>query len=277
MCVSNYQHTTAEGDPADVPIRHATTVVIVRDDPQFEVLMVQRTSRVAFGPSAWVFPGGRVDPEDAIDSDDVITGLTDAEASALLDIETGGLAWWIAGIRETVEESGLLLVDSTSEPSTASIGAVRQAVHEDSSRLVPALREHGLRVDLGAMHEVARFVTPVGPPRRFDTRFLLACAPPDQPISPDHGEIVATRWVQPEEALSMWRGDEFPLMSVTVRILACLGRYESAEAVLAKVKHRPPTRRVRVDDPKGEYRVLLPEDPGYESAELEVEHGWVRL
>lgn len=239
--------------------------------------MVQRTSRVAFGASAWVFPGGRVDPEDAVDADDVVTGLTDDVASDLLDIESGGLAWWIAGIRETVEEAGLLLVDPGSNPSPASIDAVREAVHRDSGELIPALRSLGLVADLGVMHEVARFVTPLGPPRRFDTRFLLTGAPEDQTVTPDEGEVVAARWVAPDEALELWSAEEFPLMSVTHRMLACLRRYSSASDVLTHAASRPPTRRVRVDDPEGAYRVLLPEDPGYETADLEVEHGWVRL
>lgn len=239
--------------------------------------MVQRTSRMAFGPSAWVFPGGRVDPEDAVDADDVVTGLSDAEASEMLDVESGGLAWWVAGIRETVEEAGLLLVDNESNPSRESIVAVRDAVHEDSGLLVPALRQQGLRVDLGGIHEVARFVTPAGPPRRFDTRFLLTHAPDDQLVTPDESEVVAAQWVSPGEALEFWHNDDFPMMSVTHRMLGCLRRYESAEAVLAQAAGRPSTRRVRVDDPDGEYRVLLPEDPGYDDADLEIEHGWVRL
>ena len=267
----------ADGDPTQVPVAHAATVMIVRDRPRYEVLMVQRTARVAFGASAWVFPGGRVDPEDAIDAGDVVTGLDDAAASSYLERESGGLAWWVAAVRETVEEAGLLLVDGSSNPAAESIAEVRDAVHRDSGELIPALRSRGLVVDLSGMHEVARFVTPVGPPRRFDTRFLLAGAPADQEVSPDEGEVVAARWIAPSEALELWRAEEFPLMSVTHRMLACLRRYPSAEAALLRAAQRPATRRVRVDDPDGEYRVLLPEDPGYADADLEVEHGWVRL
>lgn len=251
--------------------------MIVRDDPRFEVLMVQRTSSVAFGASAWVFPGGRVDPEDAVGVDGTITGLDDVAASSMLGVESGGLAWWVAGVRETVEEAGLLLVDSGSVPSVESIRAVREAVHRDSGSLLPALREHGLRVDLADVHEVARFITPEGPPRRFDTRFLLAQAPLGQDVSPDEGEVVEARWVEPAEAIDRWRADAFPLMSVTHRMLACLRRYGSVAEILETARQRPATRRVRVDDPHGEYRVLLPEDDGYADADLEIEHGWVRL
>jgi 8-oxo-dGTP pyrophosphatase MutT (NUDIX family) len=275
--VAQYQHAMSEDDPTSVPIRDATTVMIVRDEPRFEVLMVQRTSKVAFGASAWVFPGGRVDPEDAIGADGAVTGLDDIAASSMLGVESGGLAWWVAGVRETVEEAGLLLVDNSSAPTVESIQAVRDAVHRDSGLLLPALREHRLRVDLTDVHEVARFITPQGPPRRFDTRFLLARAPVGQEVSPDEGEVVAARWVRPGDAIDLWRADEFPMMSVTHRMLACLRRYESVAEILETARQRPPTRRVRVDDPDGQYRVLLPEDPGYADADLEIEHGWVRL
>lgn len=275
--MARYQHTTSEDDPTAVPVRDAATVMIVRDKPRLQVLMVQRTSKVAFGASAWVFPGGRVDPEDAIGVDGAVTGLDDVAASSMLGVESGGLAWWVAGVRETIEEAGLLLVDNGSAPSVESIRAVRDAVHRDSALLLPALREHGLRVDLADVHEVARFITPEGPPRRFDTRFLLAQAPDDQDVSPDEGEVVAARWVEPGKAIDLWRADRFPLMSVTHRMLACLRRYESVTEILDTARQRPPTRRVRVDDPDGEYHVLLPEDAGYDDADLEIEHGWVRL
>lgn len=275
--MARYEHTLDEGDPAEVPIRDAATIMILRDEPELEVLMVQRTARMAFGARAWVFPGGRVDLEDEVDSGDTMSGLTDERASELLGVSQGGLAWWIAGVRETVEEAGLLLVDQSSELSDHAIEMVRSAVHQDAAAFVPALRAHGLRVDLSSVHEVARFITPEGPPRRFDTRFLVAKAPVRQTVSPDEGEVVAARWIRPADAISLWRGDEFPLMSVTLRMLACLSRYESAASVITRAAQRPPTRRVRVDDPDGEYRVLLPEDDGYETADLEVEHGWVRL
>jgi hypothetical protein len=67
------------------------------------------------------------------------------------------------------------------------------------------------------------------------------------------------------------------MMTPTVRMIECLGRYESADAVMELARRRLPFRRVRVVDPRGEYRVVLPGEDGYESAELEVESGWVRL
>lgn len=277
--MARYQHSMADGEPEKVEVRDAATVMIVRDEPEFQVLMVQRASRAAFGASAWVFPGGRVDPEDGGPDPELATGRTDAEASKMLGVERGGLAWWIAGIRETIEEAGLLLLDEAASSGVSSdeLAAVRRSVQADSAALFTELAEHGLQLDLAALHEVARFVTPLGPPRRFDTRFFVAAAPAGQRVSPDESEVVNARWVSPSEALELWRSDDFPLMSVTHRMLACLRRYDNVEAVLEAARLRPEARRVRVNDPEGAYEVLLPEDPGYAQADLEIEHGWVRL
>ena len=60
-------------------------------------------------------------------------------------------------------------------------------------------------------------------------------------------------------------------------MLACLARYQTADEVLTVASTRRPADRIRVSDPDGDYHVLLPGDPGYETAELEIEHGWVRI
>jgi hypothetical protein len=117
----------------------------------------------------------------------------------------------------------------------------------------------------------------MGPPRRFDARFFVARSPDDQDASHDEGEIVNHSWVRPQDALDRWAAGEMTMMSPTVRMVACLARYRSADDVLAVARKRLPYKRVRVDDPNGEYKVVLPGEPGYESAELEIESGWVRL
>ena len=89
-------------DPETVPIRPAATVMLVDDRPDLHVLMVRRTARVVFAPDMWVFPGGRVDPDDHLDDFDTLcSGISDTEASRMLEMDRGGLAWWMAACRET--------------------------------------------------------------------------------------------------------------------------------------------------------------------------------
>ncbi len=263
-------------NPSLVPVSDAATVMIIDDRPELEVLLVHRTERVVFGPGTWVFPGGRVDAADDLErNDSVCTGLSDAEASDVLDVERGGLAWWIAAARETLEESGILLA---ARPVGADlIAAIRAEVLADEGRFVELLVEHRIHLDASRIEEVARFITPVGPPRRFDARFFVARAPAGQEASHDDGEIVNHRWIRPTDALRAWREGEMDMMTPTVRMVACLERYSSADEVLAAAASRLEYKRVRVEDPQGQYLILLPGEPGYEGAELEVESGWVRL
>src|SRR5262252_6330136 len=91
-------------------LRTAATLVLVRSDVDsgsLEVLMVERPSRGAFA-GLHVFPGGKVDAADAID-EALSRGLTDRDASRAIGVVSGGLAYWVAAIREAFEEAGVLL------------------------------------------------------------------------------------------------------------------------------------------------------------------------
>ena len=97
-------------DPESIPIRSAATVLILADKPDLQVLMLKRNARSIFVGDMWVYPGGAVDPEDATaEADAVVEGLTDSEASESLQVDQGGIAFWVAALRETFEEAGILL------------------------------------------------------------------------------------------------------------------------------------------------------------------------
>lgn len=264
-------------DPHAVPISHAATVMLVDDRPDLHVLMVRRTARMVFAADAWVFPGGRVDPGDhEAELEKLCRGLSDAEASSILGVPHGGLAWWLAACRETFEEAGLLLL-AGDPPQDFDLTELRRRVRSDESVFPDLLLELGLTLDVSAIEDVARFITPLGSPRRFDARFFLARTPDDQEPEHDSGEIVDWEWVRPADALERFRAGEMTMISPTVRMVSCLARFETADEALEAARRRLPYQRVRVIDPGGEYRVVLPGEEGYEQAELEVESGWVRL
>ncbi len=263
-------------DPLSVPVKPAATVMLLDDRPELHVLMLRRTSKVIFGPDNWVFPGGRVDPDDHVDDfDRLCQGLSDREASHILDVERGGLAWWLAACRETLEEAGLLLA---ADPAPGvDVDRLRDRVRADEDRFVDLLLEHDLVLDVSAIEEVARFITPVGSPRRFDARFFVAKTPEGQEPDHDDGEIVHWEWLQPQTAIDRWHSGDMTMMTPTVRMLACLSRHNTVDDVLRVAKKRLPYQRVRVANPDGDYQVLLPGEEGYDGADLEVETGWIRL
>jgi 8-oxo-dGTP pyrophosphatase MutT (NUDIX family) len=90
-----------------VTVREAATVMLVRDDPDLQVFMLRRNLESTWVAGAYVFPGGAVDPEDR---DPALAarcpGLDDPRASALLGLPAGGLGYWVAAVRETLEEAG---------------------------------------------------------------------------------------------------------------------------------------------------------------------------
>ncbi|MCP3989068.1 MAG: NUDIX domain-containing protein [Actinomycetia bacterium] len=263
-------------DPLSVPISPAATVMLLDNRPELQVLMLRRTSKVVFAPDNWVFPGGRVDPDDHVDDfDRLCHGLSDREASRIIDVERGGLAWWLAACRETLEEAGLLLA---AEPAPGvDVHQLRDRVRADEDRFVDLLLENDLVLDVSAIEEVARFITPVGSPRRFDACFFVAKAPHGQEPDHDDGEIVHWEWLQPQTAIDRWQAGAMMMMTPTVRMLACLSRYDSVDEVMRVAKKRLPYQRVRVANPDGDYQVLLPGEEGYETADLEIETGWIRL
>lgn len=273
---------------SSVPVQPAATVMVLDDRPDLHVLMVRRAARLAFAADSWVFPGGRVDPEDQpADIAALCFGLDDREASAILDLDKGGLAWWVAACRETFEETGILLArpgpgsngQSTGESSDGESSDGESGSGQAPGDYVELLRRRGLVIDVDTIQEVARFITPPGPPRRYDARFFVTSHDGQQQetVRDDNGEVTDCRWFRPTEALAQWRAGSLQMMSPTVRMVACLERYATTAEVVDHARRRPPYQRVRVEDPQGEYRVLLPGEPGYEDADLEVESGWVRL
>ncbi len=180
---------------ADRP-KPASTVLIVRDAPTLEVLMVRRSAGMAFGASAWVFPGGKVAPADSDPAwDELSDGTYDHYARSLR----------IAAAREVFEESGLLLATrdgaEVDAAGSAAFDSQRAAVEADPNTFIALVREAGLRLTLDRLIPFAHWITPSFEPRRFDTHFFLVHAPAGQVVRHDGREAVDHEWVSPASLL----------------------------------------------------------------------------
>ena len=186
-----------------------------------------------------MFPGGAVDGSDR-DMEAWSVGRTDDEASATLGLARGGLAFWVAAVRECFEEAGFLLavgadgdVVSLDDPATAErFSAHRRAVESGERTLADVCADEGLRLALDGMHYVSRWITPEGAPRRFDTRFFVGAAPERQTPLHDTRETIAHEWVRPGEALRRHREGAVDLMVPTQRSLEWLAEGETVDDVL---------------------------------------------
>jgi 8-oxo-dGTP pyrophosphatase MutT (NUDIX family) len=271
------------GPTADQPARprDAATVMLVRDQPAgMEVFMLRRNLNSDFVGGAYVFPGGKVDDSDRTDDlSAVCDGRSDEGASDLLGIDRGGLAYWVAAIRECFEEAGVLLafpaadgerrVLSLVEPAVAARYArYRTEVYAGTLRLVDLCLLEGLCLDARRIHYFSHWITPEGGPRRFDTRFFVAAAPPEQVPLHDDGETIANLWIRPADALDRHHAGRLELILPTMKNLEAISRFDRSEDLLAAAAalEQPPTILPRVVKDSEGLRIVLPGDPGYDDA-----------
>jgi 8-oxo-dGTP pyrophosphatase MutT (NUDIX family) len=262
-----------------VQVRDAATVMLVRDGSAgLEVFMLRRNLQSDFVGGAYVFPGGAVDEHDRHeDLEPICAGRTDADASDRLGLERGGLAYWVAAIRESFEEAGVLLaydasgnlVDLDHDPEIeARFARHRAAVDRGARRLVDVCAEEGLRLAVDGIYYFSHWITPQGAPRRYDTRFFVAAAPADQVPLHDDREVIANLWIRPADALARHEAGEFELIFPTIRSLVSLSRFDTVAGVLAAAAALDDVPaiepRIVEDEGGGGYRIVLPGDPGYD-------------
>ena len=222
-------------DPTTVAIRNAATVMLVRDAGEgVEVFMLRRTASASFGAGMYVFPGGRVDDADgAAEIEPFCRGLDDADASRQLGIDAGGLAYWVAAVRECFEEAGILLA-TRRDGSTLDVGdGDRHAVHDGTLSMVDLCKRDDLVLDLSTTEYVDHWITPMGERRRFDTRFFITEAPSGQDGLHDDKETVESLWVRPADALEMMTAGELMIMPPTMKNLRWLATFDSASSAVA--------------------------------------------
>src|SRR4029434_1024244 len=145
----------------------------------------------------------------------------------------------IAAIRETFEESGILL--ARAKGSRTPVDARRAGELADKHRVplnehkisfLSILADNGLQLALDTLVPYAHWITPEGMPKRFDTWFFLAAAPPDQLGAHDGKESTDSIWVSPREALEGGETGRFKLPFPTTRNLIKLGKQPSVKAAL---------------------------------------------
>ena len=252
----------------------AATVTLVRDAPRgLEVLMLQRSHSLKFMPGVYVFPGGALDAADSSpEIQAMCAGLEDEAASRALGVERGGIAYWVAAIREAFEEAGILLAYDASGSMVSLHGdaaeryrAHRSSLDERRGDFGAIVREEGLRLAVDRLTYFGHWITPVSAPRRYDTRFFLAVAPERQEARHDNYETIAHVWVRPQEALDLCARETLNMRFPTIKTLEQFTRCATAAELVAVLSS---TRVVRPLLPRmtRDGRTLLPNDPGYEEA-----------
>ena len=214
------------------PIKPAATVILMREAEEsgFEIFIVKRSSRSSFG-SLYVFPGGKLDPEDTEkDLYACCEGMNDEEASARLGIENDGLSFWIACIRECFEETGVLL----SNPSDSLIqeyeklSSLRKQLNNKEISFKNICISESLRLGTNNIVPCAHWITPAIEPKRFDTRFFLAKVNAKQLASHDGFELTESFWIKPKDALVKLKEGKMNMILPTISNIEQLAEFSSA-------------------------------------------------
>jgi glyoxylase-like metal-dependent hydrolase (beta-lactamase superfamily II)/8-oxo-dGTP pyrophosphatase MutT (NUDIX family) len=228
-------------DREPVQPRQAATVVLLRPATAGpEVLLTLRPPSMAFAPDMHVFPGGRVDPEDADRSLFARSVISPGEAAAALGGDLPpevALTAHVAAIRELFEEAGVLLADRDARAvADSSAGPARSALRRGETTLAKLAEDLDWRLRTDLLVPLSRWVTPPTLPRRFDARFFAAALPEGPTPSFEGGEVAAYAWLRPNDALAAMADGRlamWPPTSTTLQQLEHAGSIEQIRARLA--------------------------------------------
>lgn len=261
-----------ENLPAAVP-KPAATVVLLRDGERggLEVYLLRRVMSMAFAAGMYAFPGGSVDPRD-VGVDETWVGAGVPEWSRWLSAPEPLAAGLVcAAVRETFEESGVLLAGASEREVVADTTAEdweadRLALLDRSQALSGMLARRGLRARADLLRPWAHWITPEFEERRYDTRFFVAALPARQRTRDVGGEADRVMWLSPGDAVEQCLAGELGMLPPTLVTLAEIAEFGSVAEVLAADRSAelyPKTPRAQLA--VAGVHLLLPGDPDYES------------
>jgi 8-oxo-dGTP pyrophosphatase MutT (NUDIX family) len=230
------------GETVVVEPRDAATVVLLRDGATGpEVYLLRRRPTMAFAAGMHVFPGGAVDPRDRDGSERWI-GPPPAAWGEAFGCEPGlAGALVCAAVRETFEESGVLLAaHDDGSPVTDTTGEDwerdRLALIAGELPLSDFLARRSLVLRADLLRPWAHWITPEWQTRRFDTRFFLAALPGGQQTRDVGGEADHVTWVPVTEAFSAFRSGALTLMNATASTLRDLCGHPDVASAMATTR-----------------------------------------
>jgi 8-oxo-dGTP pyrophosphatase MutT (NUDIX family) len=211
-------------DPNDLPLKPkpASTVLLIRDSQDsIEVFMIKRAATTNFG-NAWVFPGGKVDAEDILQS---------KENSYLL-----------AAIRECFEESGVLIAQNNSgmlySPDNQGeldlLKKHQKKINDRKLNFHNFLEELHLKPAFNKLNFFSHWVTPKTEKKRYSTKFFLAQFPINQLALHDGYEGVESVWIAPKDALRLYSEGKFPIILPTIKSLEELKNFNCSKDLMEK-------------------------------------------
>ena len=217
-------------EPGKAPTpRPSSTVVMVREAHGApEIFMVKRHERSSFG-AAFAFPGGVLEPADH-DVHAFCKGLTDSDASKQLDLDSGGLDYFSAAVRELFEESGVLLGESAL--CSQALAEARNALNNATLSWDQFVMDNQVIMPCDQLHYFSFWITPEGLPKRYSTRFFLTALPEGQHAVHCGGELTDSCWMPAAAVLNAYRDRSMRVHYPTRKTLERVAEFDSAASLL---------------------------------------------
>ena len=252
----------------DIPLKPAATVLLVRNcdkqDDKIEVFMVVRHHQIDFASGALVFPGGKVD------EGDMDPNLVDFLPSSQRG-DDPMRAFKIASIRESFEEANILLARNketgnlvTHDRLKKLADKYRMPLQNGELPILDMLKAENLELATDLLGHFAHWITPTHMPKRFDTHFFIAEAPPHQLAAHDGEESVDSVWVGPNEVLQKADMGHYTVIFPTRMNIEVLGKFSSSKAAIEDA-HGTDTFTVLPEmevSEEGKF-LLIPKEAGY--------------
>jgi 8-oxo-dGTP pyrophosphatase MutT (NUDIX family) len=250
----------ADGTKEPVEPRNAATVVLLRPGSSGpEVYLLRRQTSMAFAGGMCVFPGGGVDPRD-FDHATAWAGPTPADwASRLGTDEATARALVCAAVRETFEESGVLLAGDSADTVVADTTGEdwetdRAALEARELSFSEFLDRRGLVLRTDLLGVWAGWLTPVFEPRRYRTWFFVADLPEGQRTRDVSSESDQVTWLSAMQAVDDVEQEQILMLPPTYLTCLEVGQYDDPAAVLESARGRTVemyTPRVEENDDGG--------------------------
>ena len=255
----------------------AATVLVLKDSQEgIEVLMVKRSKKSSFG-NLYVFPGGKIDEDDYHNEwESYCDGHNDNRASEILGLSESGLSYWIACIRESFEEVGILLAKRKSGEKLNLEGhdknnfdKYREDLINHKISFLEICKKEELILTTENIAPLSHWITPDFEIERFDTRFFIAYFPKNQIVQHDGVELIHSLWINPNEALKKAMEGEMQMILPTTENLKLCSDFASVREMLENQKNLT-KNDIKPILPKfykenGTWNILFPSDEDYEN------------
>jgi len=261
-------------DAATVMLLRPCRNAAVKD---IEVLMVLRNRRSRFVPGYHVYPGGILDPEDFEPGiERFCRGIERKEASEILPNMSRpekALGAWVAGIRETFEEVGMLIairkdgspVTIRTEQERKRFCDYRRALNKGEMKFHQMLEKEDLLLPLDRLHYFSHWITPEPLPLRYDVRFFVTEAPEAQAVIHDGVELTEHLWLTPSRALEEYEKGKMGMVLPQIMTLEDISRFRTVEeAIASATARRVPANLTKIKRINNEDVEVMPDGTVFE-------------